>query len=283
MRLLILMRSLYRFALILFLFTGCSLEQKLARSFVEADKPREFLLLRPSIIYKYNLKEFEIPGLDTMEGFRKESMLLENSLFLRAVTDSLLIEQFTAGFGKTLESYNSRVIPGNSIDTLMENGGTPYIINIAQFSLEEYIHPYSSEEEVYDEIIVIDGIDLNAINFNVWLELGRMNTEKKNKVLFVSDYLLDAMGGTLKQSLLSGKMSFDYTIDTITMPQVYEFARRFGKKSAEYLFDYLMNDYIWENIPEDYPYDRYYYHYDPLRNIIYPVGDEERIIELEGY
>lgn len=278
-----LIRSSYLLALILFLLTGCSLEQRLARSFVEADKPSELLLLRPSVIFKYNLKEFEIPGLDTMKGFRKDSLLLENSLFLRAVTDSLLIEQFTTSFGKTLESYNARVIPESSIDTLMANGGTPYIINIAQFSLEEYIHPYSSEAVVYDEVIVIDGIDLNAINYNMWLELGRMNTEKKNKVLFVSDYLLDAMNGTLKQNLLSGKMSFDYTIDTITMPQVYEFARQFGKKSAEYLFDYLMNDYIGENIPEDYPYDRYYYHYDPQRNIIYPVGDEERIIELEGY
>jgi hypothetical protein len=270
-------------ALLLILLTGCSVEKKLGKAFLESGKPTEYLLLRPSIVFKYNLKEFEIPGADTMESFRKDSLLFENSLFLKVLSDSLLIDQFTDGFGKMLESTGARVIPESSIDTLMEKEGTPYVINIAQFSLEEYIHPYSNEEVVYDEVIVIDGIDLNAINYNVWLELGRMNTEKKNKILFMSDYLLDSMSGTLKQNLLSGKMSFDYTIDTITMPQIYEFARRFGAKSAQYLFDYLMNNYIGDYLPENYPYERYYYHYDPQRHLMYPVGEEDRIIELEGY
>jgi hypothetical protein len=276
------MRSSYLIALIILLLNGCSVEEKLAKSFVNDSKPAEFLLLRPSLVFKYNQKEFEIPGIDTMDSFTKDSLLLGKSLFLKAVTDSMLIDQFTAGFRKSLESYGASVVPENSLDTLMEKEGTPYVVNIAQFSLEEYIHPYSSEEVVYDEVIVLDGIDLNAINYNVWLELGRMNTEKKNKVLFLSDYLLDTMNGTLKQNLISGKMSFDYTIDTITMPQVYKFARQFGNKSAQYLFDYLMNNYIGDNLPEGHPYTRYYYHYDPLRKIYYPVDIDERIIELDG-
>lgn len=276
-------RSSYLIVLAIVLLTGCSVEQKLARSFVNAGKPEEYLLLRPTIILKYNLKEFEISGLDTLEGYRKDSTLLENSLFLKSITDSLLIEQFTSGFIKALEGYGARVALESSIDTLLEKEGNAYIVNIAQFSLEEYIHPYTSEEVVYDEVVVIDGIDLNAINYNLWLELSHMNTEKKNKVLFASDYLLDNMKGTLKRNLLSGKYSFDYTIDTITMTQVYEFAHWFGKKSATYMFDYLMNDYIGENISEEYPYERYYYHYDLQRNSFYPVGEEDRFIELEGY
>jgi hypothetical protein len=277
------MRSSYWIVMAIFLLTGCSLEQKLARSFIDTSKPAEYLLLRPAFILKYNLKAFEIPGVDTLEGYRKDSTLLENSLFLKSITDSVLIEQYTAGFIKTLESYGARVVLESSIDTLMEKETNADVINIAQFSLEEYIHPYRSEENVYDEVVVIDGIDLNAINFNLWLELSHMNSEKKNKVLFLSDYLLDSMNGTLKQNLISGKYSFDYTIDTITMAQVYEFARWFGKKSAAYLFDYLVNDYIGENIPEEYPYERYYYHYDLQRNSFYPVGEEDRFIELEGY
>lgn len=276
-------RFLYLIALAIILLTGCNVEQKLAKSFVATAIPAEYLLLRPTVILKYNLKSFEIPGLDTLEGYRKDSTLLANSLFLKDINDSLFTDQFISGFVKRMESYGSRVVMENSIDTLMEQEGYPYVVNIAQFSLEEYIHPYSSEEEVYDEVIVIDGIDLNAINYNLWLELSHMNTEKKNKILFASDYLLDELNGTLKQNLLSGKYSFDYTIDTITMPEEYEFAGRFGKKAASYLFDYLMNDYIGEKLPENYPYDRYYYHYDPQRKLYYPIGDEDRFMELEGY
>jgi hypothetical protein len=264
------------------LMTGCTLEQKLARSFVDTEKPGQYFLLKPSFIYRYNLKEFEIPGIDTLDEFSKDSLLIESSLFLKTVSDSVLVEEFVDGFKKTLEAYGAVVMPESAVDTLMENGGTPYIINIAQLSLEEYIHPYSTEEQVYDEVIVIDGIDLNALNLNVWLELGRMNTEKNNKVLFASDYLLDNINGTLKQNLITGKMSFDYTIDTINIPQVYDFARKFGIITATLLFDYLMNKYIGEKLPEDYPYERYYYHYDPLRRLVYPIGDEEKIIELDS-
>jgi hypothetical protein len=276
-------RSSYLVVLTVFLLTGCNVEQKLAKTFVSTAKPSEYLLLRPTVILKYNLKDFEIPGIDTLTGYPKDSTLLANSLFLKDINDSLFIQSFTSGLMENLESYGATVVLEDSLDTLMEQQGYPYIINIAQFSLEEYIHPYSRDEEVYDEIITIDGIDLDAINYNLWLELSHMNTEKKNKILFASDYLLDNLHGTLKQNLLSGKYSFDYTIDTITMPEIYEFAKRFGRKAAMYLFDYLMNDYIGEKLPENYPFDRYYYHYDPQRKLYYPIGEEDRFIELEGY
>jgi hypothetical protein len=45
-----------------FLLSGCSVEQKLARSFLENAKPTEYLLLAPTVILKYNLDHSEIPG-----------------------------------------------------------------------------------------------------------------------------------------------------------------------------------------------------------------------------
>jgi len=270
-------------AVLIILAAGCTLEQKLAKTFIGQKNFGDFYLLKPDRLFKYNLKEFEIPGIDTLGNYTKDSLLMANSLFLKNISDSVFIEAFTSGLATALESFGAEVLPEHAVDTLLVNGGTPHILNVAQFSLEEYIHPYSSEELVYDEIIVIDGIDLNAINYNVWLELGMLNTEKNNKVLFVSDFLLDYINGTLKQNLITGKMSFDYTIDTITMEQVYEYSRQFGKATANYLFDYLMNNYIGENLPEDYIYERIFYHYDPVRKILYPAAEEDRIIQIENY
>jgi hypothetical protein len=269
-------------AVFFLMITGCSLEQKLAKTFIEEARPKQFFLLKPSYVFKSNLKEFEIPGIDTLDDLTRDSLLMDHSLFLKLISDSVLIEEFTDSFKRTLESYGTEVFPEDAVDTIMENGGTPYIVNIAQLSLEEYVHPYSSEEMVYDDVVVIDGIDLNAINYNLWLELGRMNTEKSNKVLFASDYLLDDLNGNLKQNLLSGKITFDYTIDTITTYRVYEFARRFGRVTASYLFDYLMNYYIEENLPLDYPYEKLHYHYDPARKIVYIINPDEGFIELEN-
>jgi hypothetical protein len=269
-------------AVLFLLMTGCTLEQKLAKTFVKTEFHDDFYILKPDFIFKYNLKEFEIEGFDTLPGTFRDSLLMEKSLFLKSVVDSTIIEEYTAGLRSGFKKFGAGVLHEDAVDTLMDNGGTSYILNIAQFSLEEYIHPYSTEEWVYDEIIVIDGIDMNAINYNIWLELGRMNSEEKNQVLFVSDYFHDSMDGTLKQNLITGKMSFDYTIDTISIAQIYDFARRFGEKTAGYLYDYLLNAYIGENIPEDYPYERIYYHYDPNRRLLYPVEEDQRIIEIEG-
>ena len=192
-----------------------------------------------------------------------------------------MIKEYVGGLEKGFKSFSAGILPENAVDSLMHNGGNSYILNLAQFSLEEYIHPYRSEEPVYDEIIVIDGIDLNAVNFNIWLELGRLNSEEKNKVLFVSDFLLDEINGTLKQNLITGKLSFDFTIDTLTVPQMYEFAGKFGEKTAGYLYDYLMNAWIGENIPEEYPYERIYYHYDPEKRLLFPVEEDSRVMVIE--
>jgi len=274
-------RAIYLLLLISFLVTGCTLEKKLAKTFVLSEPKVKFLLLEPDFIFKYNLKTFEVPDIDSFDELTKDSLLLESSLVLKHLSDSLLINEFNAGFVKTLTLYGTEVLPEEAVDTLMESGGKPFILNMAQFSLEEFLHPYSSEEMVYDEILVIDGFDVNAISFNLWIEVGRMNTEKKNKVLFASEYMIDDINGILRQNLFTGKVIFDYTIDTITPARTYKFAREFGKMTAGYLFDYLMNTYILENLPENYPYEPYYYHYDPERKLFTTVDEDRGIIELE--
>jgi len=259
---------------------GCTVEQKLARSYVSTEHPGRFLVLEPGYLLKYNLKDYEIPGLDSLDEYTRDSLLIENSMFLKDVTDSLLLAGFVNSFSQTLELYGAEVVHEQFIDTLMQDGGRPYILNIAQFSLEEFIHPYYSEEVIYDEVLVISGFDVNAINFNVWLELGRMNTDQNNKILFLSDFLTDDINGLFKQNLFSGKVVFDYTIDTLTVPGIYGFARWFGEKTANRIYDYLLNDYIRENLPENYPFVPRYYHYDPVRKVLYSSEEQTDIIEV---
>ncbi|HPM92736.1 MAG TPA: hypothetical protein PKZ74_07980 [Bacteroidales bacterium] len=278
------MRTLRSAILLIFiaaLFTGCTLEQRLASSFVKLDPKPQVYLLEPDHIFKYNLKEFELSGSDTMDQVVKDSLLLEKSLFLNTFSDSVVIERLMAGMISGLKRSGLSIIPESDMDSLLGQGGNPFILNLAQFTLEEYIHPYRSEEEVYDEIIVIDGIDVNAINFNLWIELGIMNSEMKNRVLFYSDFLMDKISGTLKQNLMTGKMSFDYSIDTISPGWITEFAYKFGTVSASYFYDYLLNEYIGEKLPDNYPYERYYYHFDPERRLIYPVDESERLTEIK--
>jgi hypothetical protein len=274
-------KATYLLYAVFFLFTGCSLEQKLAKSFATTRPIGPFLLLEPEVLFKSNLKTFELEDYDGMDKAVRDSILLDMSLFLNDISDSAVVREFVSGFKKAFENYGAVIIPKSSLDTMMENGGHPYILSMAQFSLEEYIHPYSAEQDIYDDVLIIDGFDVNAINYNIWLELGRLNSENRNRVLFNSDFLTDDVNGVLRQNILTGKVQFDYTIDTISSSRIYAFARKFGKQTAMLVFDYLMNDYMVENLPEGYPYEPYYYHYDPDRKLLYTTNEDERIMVLD--
>jgi len=277
-------RASYLLIAVLFLLTGCTIEQKLARTYITTKPIGRFLLLEPDYLYKSNLKTFDVVGYDYMDEYTRDSLLMQRSMFMKDVSDTAVIRNFVEAFRKKLERYGAVVLPESAVDTVLENGGTPYILNIAQFSLEEFIHPFNSEQYLNDEIITIGGFDVNAINYNVWIELGRMNhsADRQNSVLFNSEYLTDNVSGTLKQNIFTGKVIFDYTIDTITQPQINEFARKFGDLTAGYIFDYLMNTYISENLPEDYPYETYYYSYDLDNKILYITEEENRIKILDN-
>jgi hypothetical protein len=262
------------------MLSGCTLEQKLAQNYVQSGMKDDFILMKPEYLFKYNLKTYEIEGLDSLEESVKDSLLIDKSLFLKLIDDSTLIARFSEGFTAGLKKYNLNVYPENYLDTFLASGRVANILHLAQFSLEEYVHPYSREEMVDDEIIVIDNIDLNAINYNIWIELSALNYQGSQRVLFGTDFLTDGMEGMLKQYFFTGEMSFDYSIDTIRLEQVYKFAGEFGNKAAGYLFDYFLNRYITENLPRDYQFERYYYHFDPVRNRVYPVDPSESLIEL---
>jgi hypothetical protein len=268
------------FTLALLSMAGCTVEQKLATRFTQARIVDDFLLIEPDLVFKYNLKTYEFPGIDTLPEAARDSVMIANSLFLPDIDDSLFIRTYSDSFFKAIGSYGMSIYPENYLDTFLLTGRKAIIIHLAQLSLEEYVHPYESEEVINDEIVVIDDIDLNALNYNVWIELSYLNEEGRHQVLFGSDFLLDDLEGILKQYLFTGETRFDYTIDTITTSKIYAFAGEFGKKTAGYLYDYYLNRYVDENLPKDYQFERYYYHYDPEKKRAYPVDPANSLIEL---
>lgn len=268
--------------LVLLTLAGCTLEQKLARNFVENGVKDDFILMQPDFIFKYNLKTYEIEGMDALSESEKDSLLLDKTIYLKQIDDSAFIQYFVTGFFDYCKKLGLHAFPQNYLDTFMADGKQAYVINIAQFTLEEYVHPYSSDEEINDEVYTIENIDLNAINYNVWLELSALNTENKRKVLFSSNSLMDELNGVLMQHIFSGETRYNYSIDTITMTQVYGFAMTFGQEVANKFYDYILNWYIDKELPYDYQYEHYYYHYDPEKHSIYPIDHNEALIELDN-
>lgn len=262
-------------------FSSCNLERKLAKVYTSAPTSDTLLILKPSYLFKINLKEFLVPDSDSLDEAEKDSILMEKSLFLKHLSDSAVIDGFTQSFTNKLKLYGYKVLGEGKLDSLLTSHSGAYILNIAQITMEEYIHPYTSDYVVGDEIITLKDIDLNAVNFNVWIELSRLNSNEKNRVLFTSDYIFDGINGYFKQFFFTSEISFEYTIDTMTMKEVSSFGGILGERFAEYFYDYQLNSYILRNLTPDYPYQPVYYHYDPIRKTLQPARDDEKFIELE--
>ena len=266
---------------ILLSLSSCNLEKKIARSFVEEPKIHPVLLLLPDFVFKTNLKVYEIDSTYLPGDYRRDSMLMAKSLFLKDLSDSTLLRNFSTKFVSVMEELGFDVLPENRMDSLLQLKAKGLLVNFAQISVEEYVHPYSDSYDLGDEVVTLNDIDLNALNLNIWLELGVMNGEQKNKVLFASDYFTDRLSGSFRQSFFSRDLTFEFSIDTLTVGQFYQFSTLVGEKCAVLLYDYLMNKVILGGLPEDYRYDPQYYHYDLRSDAIYPIGPENRFIELD--
>ncbi len=258
---------------LLFILNSCSVEYKIAKEFVDAPKNISLLVFTPDYIFKNNLKTYEYPVYDSLSADELDSALFFNSLFLQNINDSIFFENYLNNLNIGLSIYGINVFPEYMLDSFLLVQSEAYILNIAQIELEEYIMPYIAEE-YFDEYLYSETIDLNAVNINSWFEITKLNSEENNKkVLYASHLVFDDMKGSFSQNVFTGEITFSYKIDQMTENDIYELSALLGTKYADYTYDYLLNNYIINHLPENYHSDKYL-HYNPYRKILTPAYDD---------
>jgi hypothetical protein len=106
-----------------------------------------------------------------------------------------------------------------------------------------------------------------------------MNREDyKRKVLYASHYVFDYLKGSFRKHALTGDIKFKYYQKEIDLEDIYSLASELGKKYAGYIFDYILNENIKEDLPEHIDPNKYY-HYNKQTNSLRPAK-EERFTEL---
>ena len=261
--------------------SSCYVEKKLGKEFRENWKDTTVMVLVPEYVFKNNLKTYEIPGLDTFPEWKQDSMLLARSIFLKDISDSVVITDFTARFMGRLEKLGFNVMDEARMDEFLSEHPDGIIVNLAQMSVEEFVHPYTFDYDLGDEMLTVSDIDLNAVSFNLWMEISKLNSSEKNRVLFASDFVVDELDGYFRQYVFTGDINFEYTIDTLTTSRIYTFASGLGARYAEYLYDHFLNLYIVENVPDRYLYDIRPLHWNPDIRMFEFKEDENRFLELD--
>ena len=255
------------------LLNSCSVEYKIAKAFIDAPNNISILVFTPEYIFKNNLKTYEYQIYDSLSADELDSALYYNSLFLQNINDSIFVENYVSNLKIGLSMYGINVFPEHMLDSFLLIQSDAYILNIAQIELEEYEMPYTAEE-YFGEYLYSEVIDLNAVSINSWFDIAKLNSEENEKiVLYASHVVFDDMSGSFSQNVFTGDVSFSYLIDPMTENDVYELSALLGAKYAGFTFDYFLNNYIIDNLPENIHSDKYL-HYNPFRKTLTPVYDD---------
>lgn len=240
---------------------SCSLERKIAKNYVKAKEKKSVLLFFPSELFKTNLKTYQALTDDSLQQLNHDSFLMDSSLFLKYINDSLFMAKCWQSMVNELGAHGFIVYGSDQIDEFMDRNDSSYVINLAQIQLEEYVHTEILEAEI-DGRYYSGEVDLNAVNLNSWFELERNQVpNEKYPVLYSSYFIYDDLQGEFRQSNSIGEVNYRYKLDTMQVADVYNLAELAGKKYAINFYDYLLNIYVQDHLPKNQS-PVFYFHYD---------------------
>lgn len=249
------------------------MEQKLARGFISNPPPISIQLFSPDGLFKFSHKGELISGFDSLTEKQQDSALFYNSKYIRYIDDSIYLERYINSFIDELRSLGFKVFVEESLDTFLKNQPQSYLLNMAQVQLDEYIFPFEDSEEFGDSTFY-KRVDLNAVDASSWFEISKMNSTKPVKTVLHSKFTAtDSFSGRFMLNGFASEVTYKYKIDSLNVSDIYDLAKFAGRKHANYLFDYFMNQYVAFHLPAGEQMQGYL-HYDHQGKILGTTEDE---------
>lgn len=237
------------------------------------------MVLQPDKLFKINQKVYLLDSLGPVEEERKAEVLLNNSLYLKHLNDSLFTANYLLGYTKELTKFGFQVFTENQMQAFMNIDTNAVQITVAQIELEETIYTFRDETQLFGQTYYHDH-NLNAVYVNSWFEIMPINDiHAKPLIQFATDMLVDEVVGAFDYDQFSGQMRYMFNTDTISTAMLYEFAYDLGRVYAGYTFDLLLNSELDKNLPQDKRSERYW-RYDPYSKTFFLAG-EDRFITLD--
>jgi hypothetical protein len=262
-------------------FSSCTVERKLAQDFIYTKDSISVLIIPPDLIYKSNVKTWEIEDFDELEVWEQDAILFDSSLFIKDVNDSIFFKKYFTSLQTELWDYGLNVFHEDELIDFMAVNTPAYQVAVAQVEIEEDIYPYRAEEVFDDTVAYYEDFYLNNVNINSWYEITKLNDPLAvNNLLYASHFVMDALEGRFVHNIFTGEVKFKYDLTPMDMDQIYQLAEILGKKYAGYIFDYILNEYVYRNIGNGIR-PKTYFHYDKELKSLYPAG-EDRFIFMEN-
>lgn len=203
-----------------------------------------------------------MPGFDELDSTSQAQLRDKYTLVLDKVHDDILLSEFRAEFLSTLSTLGFKVVECNPQDFPAQLKTGEHTLSIAQLELEEYMSRDSLATNQYGQHITYDKL-LNGLRWNTWLLFDQADSTSR-QMFFADDETTDDFFGYIEQD--NGQYYVNYQITKINPNDAYLLARSNAEICGRYLFNFLMNKYVWlksEGSPT------YYYSIDHNGTILY--------------
>ncbi len=238
-----------------FMLSGCSAERKLARQFINENKTINVLITPTNRLYKDNLTiEYDTTKYDIS---KQDSIAWAQSKYIKNISDSLYLTAYTNSIIKELTKNNCNVLLGDTYTQLPQSFTSPWFVEIAQLQiLERYSYLGYSQTLIFDEGIRNVPVQFYELSFETWFNIKKDKLAKAETNYYKNDITddLDVFSFGRNQR------------NAISTTDVYRFATIAGMQHASLLFDYFMNKYVQQHLPDKQGIR--WFHYDRKGNVL---------------
>jgi len=248
------------------ILSSCSLEKNIAKEFLKKQQKGTIVLVEPEFIYKINLRDTADKDLQNFTKEEKDSLLLEKSIFLKYVDNQIFIDKYYITLKEELVKRGFYII--DKKDSLDRFTFPVWKLNPAQLQLEEDIEPFT-DYYYFDTSLYVQNFALNKVTLHTWLEFSRINSnDTAVDVLYSAQSVKDKISGVFKRHIIDGSVTYNYSANLVTISHVYDLSEYAAKRHAAYLFDYIMNNYISENMPHSFKQEKYFQYNNEKKRLI---------------
>ena len=220
----------------------------------------------------------EYAGIEAAVYFpEKAEIKVENTEILNDFSQDLFVDVMYGAYADAMKAYSVDVYIPESIDNVTVDS-THWLVMLSRVEITGKITEY--EDYLFSDTDEFSyKHPLNTVNVASWFEVSDGNWKP---VLFCEHNLIDGFDSHTDYSFWSGSIDYNYTIDTVKLENVYNYAVYLGKLYAGYTYDYMMNDYVSAEMKKqglDYR-NRFMLRYDPYRKELRYAEDGDGFVEL---
>ena len=250
------------FVILALLFSSCQTELKLAKKYM-ANRPKiEAAVYFPESAEVKN--EF-----NAQYGKQTE--------VLNGFNQDLFLDIMYNAYAETMGDYGVAVYVPEDIDQVQVDT-THWLVMLSRMEISgritEYEDYFFSDTDEYSY-----KHPLNTVNVASWFEV---NDGDWKPVLFCEHNLMDGLDSKTDYSFWANSIDYNYTIDTLELKDVYNYAVYLGKLYAGYTYDYMMNNYVGEELKKKgYDY-QLLLRYDPYRKQLRYAEEDDGFVEIRN-